>query len=282
MPRRRSCRRSPGRRSRSMTTSCRCSEAPPASASARWRSRAVAGENKAGEPGYVQIVDCATGAEGPGMSVEVGWSKIPNAKINWKGGPVSGIIAPGPPHAHSAGRGERSAGPRAEPRRRRSTAFPTTPLLCGAMVHLRCNRADHLRARAEEAAGRGAAQAVSGEMHVLANGLTVAVDPLRRRRIGRARASTPWSARAPSPSISTALPTSSSIWCSRAPARAAPARSPRRSRTSAGSSTPGPRAIRPSSTAARWPRTRRCSPSSSPISSARRTWTRSISSARRR
>ncbi len=56
--------------------------------------RAVAGENKAGEPGYVQIVDCVTGAEGPGMSVAVGWSKDPNAKINWKGGPVSGIVAP--------------------------------------------------------------------------------------------------------------------------------------------------------------------------------------------
>jgi cytochrome oxidase assembly protein ShyY1 len=57
-------------------------------------SRATAGENRAGEPGYVQIVECTTGAEGPGMSVEVGWSKNPNAKVNWGGGPVSGIIAP--------------------------------------------------------------------------------------------------------------------------------------------------------------------------------------------
>ena len=56
--------------------------------------RAVAGENLAGEPGYVQIVECATGVEGPGMSVEVGWSKNPNARVNWSGGPVSGIIAP--------------------------------------------------------------------------------------------------------------------------------------------------------------------------------------------
>jgi surfeit locus 1 family protein len=56
--------------------------------------RAVAGENRAGEPGYVHIIDCVTGAEGPGMSVEVGWSKDPNAKANWSGGPVSGIIAP--------------------------------------------------------------------------------------------------------------------------------------------------------------------------------------------
>lgn len=56
--------------------------------------RAMAGENRAGEPGYVHIVDCTTGAEGPGMSVEVGWSKDPNAKVDWSGGPVSGIIAP--------------------------------------------------------------------------------------------------------------------------------------------------------------------------------------------
>ena len=56
--------------------------------------RAIAGENRAGEPGYVQIVDCVTGAEGPGMSVEVGWSQNPNAKVNWTGGPVSGIIVP--------------------------------------------------------------------------------------------------------------------------------------------------------------------------------------------
>lgn len=56
--------------------------------------RASAGENREGEPGFVHIVDCATGAEGPGMSVELGWSKDPNAKVNWTGGPVSGIIAP--------------------------------------------------------------------------------------------------------------------------------------------------------------------------------------------
>ena len=56
--------------------------------------RVMAGENKAGEPGYVHIIDCATGAEGPGMSVEIGWSKNPNARIMWPGGPVSGTIAP--------------------------------------------------------------------------------------------------------------------------------------------------------------------------------------------
>ena len=56
--------------------------------------RTSVGENRSGEPGYVHIVDCATGAEGPGMSVEVGWSKNPNARVSWTGGPVSGVIAP--------------------------------------------------------------------------------------------------------------------------------------------------------------------------------------------
>lgn len=56
--------------------------------------RAVAGENRAGEPGFAQIIDCATGTEGPGMSVEVGWSKNPNIRPEWRGGPVSGVIGP--------------------------------------------------------------------------------------------------------------------------------------------------------------------------------------------
>ncbi len=56
--------------------------------------RATAGTNRAGDSGYSQVVDCSTGAEGPGMSVELGWSKNPNAAVNWRGGLVSGIIAP--------------------------------------------------------------------------------------------------------------------------------------------------------------------------------------------
>ena len=56
--------------------------------------RAQGGENRAGESGYVHILDCTTGADGPGMSVEVGWSKDPNAKVNWAGGAVSGTIVP--------------------------------------------------------------------------------------------------------------------------------------------------------------------------------------------
>jgi len=56
--------------------------------------RTAAGENRAGESGFLIVLDCMTGAEGPGMSVEVGWSKNPNARTSWTGGLVSGIIVP--------------------------------------------------------------------------------------------------------------------------------------------------------------------------------------------
>jgi cytochrome oxidase assembly protein ShyY1 len=57
-------------------------------------TKAVAGQNRSGESGYVFIVDCATGAEGPGMRVQVGWSKNPKAEFQWAGGPVTGVVAP--------------------------------------------------------------------------------------------------------------------------------------------------------------------------------------------
>ena len=57
-------------------------------------NRVTAGSNRDGEPGFVSIVDCSTGAEGPGKAVELGWSKNPNAKVDWRGGLVSGIVAP--------------------------------------------------------------------------------------------------------------------------------------------------------------------------------------------
>jgi len=60
--------------------------------------RATAGQNRKGESGYVHIVGCATGAEGPGMQVEIGWSRDPNAKVQWPGGLVSGMIAPDREH----------------------------------------------------------------------------------------------------------------------------------------------------------------------------------------
>ena len=56
--------------------------------------RTAAGRNRAGEPGFLVIAECRVGAEGPGMAVELGWSKNPNAGRDYKGGVVRGIIAP--------------------------------------------------------------------------------------------------------------------------------------------------------------------------------------------
>lgn len=56
-----------------------------------WRTSV--GEDRSEEPGFVIIADCAT-AQGQGMSVELGWTKNPNAKVNWNGGLVSGVIVP--------------------------------------------------------------------------------------------------------------------------------------------------------------------------------------------
>jgi cytochrome oxidase assembly protein ShyY1 len=56
--------------------------------------REAGGRSRSGEVGWAHIVDCATGAEGPGMSVEIGWSQDPDAKVNWRGGLVSGVIVP--------------------------------------------------------------------------------------------------------------------------------------------------------------------------------------------
>jgi hypothetical protein len=56
--------------------------------------RTAPGQNVQGEPGFLVIADCRTGAEGPGLSVELGWSKNPNAGRAYQGGLVSGTIAP--------------------------------------------------------------------------------------------------------------------------------------------------------------------------------------------
>ncbi len=56
--------------------------------------RTAAGRNRADETGFLIIADCRVGAEGPGMAVELGWSKNPAVGREYKGGPVRGIIAP--------------------------------------------------------------------------------------------------------------------------------------------------------------------------------------------
>ena len=56
--------------------------------------RTAPGQNLRGEPGYLIVAECRTGAEGPGLAVELGWSKNPHAGRSWHGGLVSGTIAP--------------------------------------------------------------------------------------------------------------------------------------------------------------------------------------------
>ena len=56
--------------------------------------RTAAGQNQRGEPGFLIIANCRTGAEGPGLAVELGWSKDPNAGHSYRGGLVSGVVAP--------------------------------------------------------------------------------------------------------------------------------------------------------------------------------------------
>lgn len=55
--------------------------------------RAVAGQNRVGQSGWSHIAACRTGAEGPGMQVDMGWSTSPEPP-NWRGGEVTGIVAP--------------------------------------------------------------------------------------------------------------------------------------------------------------------------------------------
>lgn len=55
---------------------------------------ATAGADREGESGYSHFADCSTGAEGPGMVVDTGWSKDPNARSSWTGGEVEGVIGP--------------------------------------------------------------------------------------------------------------------------------------------------------------------------------------------
>lgn len=55
--------------------------------------RAVAGRNVSDETGWTHIAACRTGFEGPGLQVDMGWSKRSDPP-NWRGGPVLGVIAP--------------------------------------------------------------------------------------------------------------------------------------------------------------------------------------------
>ncbi len=56
----------------------------------------AAGYNLKGERGWRHLVSCRTGAEGPGFTVDIGWSADFKTRSIWKGGAVDGIIGPTP------------------------------------------------------------------------------------------------------------------------------------------------------------------------------------------
>jgi len=64
-----------------------------------WRE--LAGRTADDQPGWRHIATCATGAEGPGLLVDVGVSPDTQANVPWTGGPVRGR-ATLEPDEHSA------------------------------------------------------------------------------------------------------------------------------------------------------------------------------------
>lgn len=50
----------------------------------------------AGKAGFRLIADCRTGAEGPGVKVQLGTTRDPDFKLAWRGGAVSGWISHAP------------------------------------------------------------------------------------------------------------------------------------------------------------------------------------------
>lgn len=59
----------------------------------RWDPRS--GTDREGRPGIRMVADCRTGAEGPGVLVDVGTADS-FTPPRWSGGPVAGTIVPGP------------------------------------------------------------------------------------------------------------------------------------------------------------------------------------------
>ena len=50
----------------------------------------------AGNAGFRLIAACRTGAEGPGVKVQLGTTRDPNKRVDWRGGAVSGFISHAP------------------------------------------------------------------------------------------------------------------------------------------------------------------------------------------
>ena len=71
------------------------------------------GRNARGGTGWRQIAQCRTGAEGPGLTVQLGFGSDPHAKPSWKGGQVRGYITRAPDTAPLIARWLGGGGPAA-------------------------------------------------------------------------------------------------------------------------------------------------------------------------
>ena len=61
-----------------------------------WRHEG--GRASDGTVGWRQIAECRTGAEGPLLRVDMGVTRAPGFRPDWKGGPVAGTITHAPDH----------------------------------------------------------------------------------------------------------------------------------------------------------------------------------------
>lgn len=58
----------------------------------------AAGRSRDGRSGWRHLVLCRRGAEGPGITVDIGWSDDFASRSGWRGGAVAGTIGSAPSH----------------------------------------------------------------------------------------------------------------------------------------------------------------------------------------
>lgn len=61
-----------------------------------WRTES--GRSATGTRGWRVIAECATGAEGPGIPVQLGVARAPDARPAWTGGEIAGFVSHAPDH----------------------------------------------------------------------------------------------------------------------------------------------------------------------------------------
>ncbi len=73
--------------------------------------RVTGGATPTGQGGYRHIAECATGAEGPGVLIDMGVAANPAFKPEWHGGTVDGLITTEPNQSSIIGKAFGSAPP---------------------------------------------------------------------------------------------------------------------------------------------------------------------------